>query len=154
MTAEFHLDRVLLVGENNPYSDDPYFALYPKPERASGWRLCVEILGLSASEYLEKFDRVDLLHRPRWSAPAARAAAAQLVHPRRVLLGAKVAAAHGLPFTPFSVNACRGCYHCGYQGQRHAWDKVLVWPHPSPRCRLWTPEAIARARAQIAEFAV
>ena len=146
-------DRVLLVGENNPYSDDGYFALYPKPEGASGYQLAVVILGMKPSEYLKTFDRVDLLYG-RWSIPRAREVAQALTHPRRVLLGAKVAAAHGVDYDPFRViGPCTGCYHCGYQQQKHMPEKLLVWPHPSRRnARMWTPEAIATARRQIVEF--
>ena len=55
-----------------------------------------------------------------------------------MLLGAKVARAHGVPFDPFST--------VGKGGGR--W---LIWPHPSGR-RLWTDAAIRRARQQIAEL--
>lgn len=67
--------------------------------------------------------------------------AADLPHRRRVLLGAKVAAAHGRAFRPFTRENV---------GTLGTW---LVWPHPSGRCRLWTPEAIERARAQMKELA-
>lgn len=133
-------ERILLVGESNPYSDDPDFALYPRPRGSAGWRLCTAILGMTTSDYLRTFERVDLVSG-RWRIAEARATAAQLTHRRRVLLGAKVAAAHGLPFTPFSRVEIRG----------HVW---LVWPHPSGRCRLWTPAAVGLARLQMAELRV
>jgi hypothetical protein len=133
--------RIVLVGESNPYSDEPYFALYPTPEGASGWRLCCLILGMERSAYLHTFDRVDLVRGP-WRIRAAREAAARLTHSRRVLLGTKVAAAHGIAFVPFSII------------EEDAGRRWLVWPHPSGRnTRMWTPEAIDLARRQITALA-
>jgi hypothetical protein len=115
--------RPLIVGEHNPYGSDPHFALYPAPAGSAGARLAV-ILAMRRGQYLEAFDRVNLLTRDRWSLPLAREAAARLAHRRRVLLGAKVCAAHGVDFAPFHRVAGDGW-----------WGVVL--PHPSGRCRIW-----------------
>ena len=133
----------LLLGESNPYGADPGFALYPEPRRASGNRLR-RILGLSDEEYLAAFDRANLLDGPRWSAPRAREAALALGagRPERtpfILLGAKVAAAFGLRFRPFSRAAVV--------------RRLLVLPHPSGRSSGWrAPEAPERAREAVAEL--
>ena len=129
-------ERVLLVGESNPYGADPRLALYPSPPGCAGARLC-GILLMTGREYLQTFDRTNLLEGSRWSAPWARESANALsVGNRRryrVLLGARVAAAHGVPFAPYTF---RG--PCGH------W---LILPHPSGRSRLWCePGAAERAR--------
>lgn len=133
------MSKVLLVGESNPYGTAPEFALYPAPQRSAGYRLCVEILQLPRKAYLETFDRCNLIEGPKWSVPRAREAAGRLTHTRRVLLGAKVAAAHGVDFKPFTRLA-----HAGWRG--------VILPHPSGRCRLWDeqPNAIDFARALVA----
>lgn len=132
------MTKVLLVGEHNPYGSAPGFELYPAPQRSAGYRLCCVILGYPRREYLETFDRCNLVVAPKWSAPAAREAATKLKHDRRVLLGAKVAAAHGVPFTPFEAVKGEG------------WRGVVL-PHPSGRCRLWEEAgAYGRAREAVA----
>lgn len=73
------------VGEQNPYQRTAEhanrYALYPEPRRASGGRLCFDIMGLDARTYLRRFDRVDLCH-PAWSIRAAREQAWQLTSAR------------------------------------------------------------------------
>jgi hypothetical protein len=51
-------DRVTLIGECNPYGDDPDMALYPAPDGCSGHRLW-RVLGVSRERYLA-FTRVNL----------------------------------------------------------------------------------------------
>lgn len=127
--------KPLLVGELNPFGADPYYALYPLPSGSSGGRLA-RLLGLSMTAYLRRFDRANLC-TGSWSAPAARAAAAEL---RRregkiVLLGAKVRGAFGLDLEPFSVQ-----------------DRFVVIPHPSGLNRAWgEPGARDRLRRLFAE---
>ena len=131
-------ERVLLVGESNPYGADPRFALYPEPPGCAGARLCA-ILGMTDREYLRTFDRVNLLGNGRWSLPAAREAAQTVTARYRVLLGARVAAAHGVPFLPF--------YRCAPPWLEAGPQNWLVLPHPSGRSRLWNePGAAERAR--------
>lgn len=134
-------ERALLVGESNPYGSSDYFALYPEPPWAAGARLC-EILGLTHREYLRRFDRVNLLKGPKWSLVAARLAAAKLSHRRRILLGSRVCAAHGVPFDPFDH----------FSVGMGVW--VLVLPHPSGRCRLWNAGGVVeKAREAVQAFA-
>jgi hypothetical protein len=140
--------RVLLVGESNPFGSDPRYALYPLPWNATGGRLC-KILHLSFYEYLEMFDRVNLLYTtgPRWSAPDARIAAQKLTHRRRVLLGAKVCAAHGIKFYPFR----RFTLAAGTVAEKSV--RVLVLPHSSGRCRIWNDVGAAqKARRAVQMF--
>ena len=56
------MSRPLLVGLHNPLSPEPKYALYPRPEGCTGWRL-LRMLGPAFTErdYLRAFDRVDLL---------------------------------------------------------------------------------------------
>lgn len=125
--------RVLLVGEVNPYGADPAFALYPRPRWSAGGRLCA-LLGMRPAEYREAFDRCNLLAGPKWSAPAARRAAEGLTATHRVLLGSRVAAAHGLKFEPFTT-----ARDPGWGG---GWVAVIL-PHPSGRSRLWSDAGAA-----------
>lgn len=133
------MGKVILVGESNPYGGDDYYALYPAPDGCSGHRLCCLILGMDPDDYLEAFERTNLVRGP-WSLSAARARAALLLTAggRFVLFGAKVCAGFGVPFAPFTVK-----------------DEVLLrMPHPSGLNRMWQEEgAFARARAAVAAFA-
>lgn len=132
----------MLVGETNPYGADPEYALSPWPRRASGNRLR-EILGLLDLDYIAKYERVNLC-TGKWSMPAARAKAAQIViegNPRYlVLLGAKVCKAFCVPYEPFTM--CPS--GLGYP--------LVVLPHPSGLNRIWNDlDAIERAREAIRE---
>lgn len=137
--------RILIVGESNPYGDDPEFALYPLPEYASGGRLA-RILGLSRTEYLRRHDRVNLC-TGTWSIKAAEQRALAL-HAERpagtgiVLCGAKVALAfrRAGAYTPAEFLPLSRAEH----GGRH----YLVLPHPSGLCRAWgVPGTVEAARA-------
>lgn len=138
-------DKPWLVGESNPYGADPYYALYPDPPGCSGHRLCRLVLRLDPDEYLERFVRKNLLalgRGRRWSLPLAREAAADFVRRSEgapfVLLGARVAAAFGLTYAPFS--------HFGGTDGRCG----VVLPHPSGLSRGWNaPGAFDRAREMI-----
>jgi hypothetical protein len=124
--------RTWLVGESNPYGSDPDHALYPYPPGCSGARLCA-FLGLSDDEYLGRFERRNLLSQARWSAPAARRAAALLLAEvgdgdRLVLLGAKVAQAFRFDFRPLTIHD-QAYAHLTGGDQIHV--RVLLAPHPS-----------------------
>lgn len=89
--------RPVLVGMNNPHGTDPRYALYPLPERATGWRIWQMIReqdpDVSMSDYRDAFDRRNLLTGP-WSdaraAPAAGALRRDVAGRQVVLLGAKL----------------------------------------------------------------
>jgi hypothetical protein len=153
--------RPLLVGEANPYyveGDDPNrYALYPLPERASGHRLCVKIMGFTDSrrgmqEYLSSFDRVNVC-AGKWSMKEARGAAQGIRlgagHERVVLCGQKVCIAFGIPYEPLLL----------FVDEQRRSDlppvRFLILPHPSGLCRFWNqPEAFERARAFLLKHGV
>jgi hypothetical protein len=146
------LPRVWLIGEQNPYGVDPTYALYPLPPHATGGRLA-RVLGLDDRTYLRAFVRRNLLTADKWSVPAARAAADELLaeHPpddKLVLLGARVAAAFGLPFRDHLFELQRVAVGAARQ-ERH----VLVVPHPSGLSREWNdPSAAPRVKAAVEEL--
>lgn len=144
--------RVWLIGESNPYSDDPADALLPYPDESAGYRLCVTILGMSRAAYLRAFERRNLVVGDGWSVPVARLEAARLqlevaANDAVVLLGEKVARAwlgQHLAWSPFTTRERNGV-------------RYLTLPHPSGRSRLWnpsvTPGAFAKARHMVVELA-
>lgn len=119
--------RTVLCGMNNPHSADPRLALYPAPSGVAGHRLWVmlhDVAGSSRREYLDGFDRRNLLTGV-WNAAAARDAARELwstLNGRRVvLLGQAVVNAanlHRMPPLVWSVS------------DGVTWCEV---PHPSGR---------------------
>ena len=122
------MSKVWLIGEHNPWSAEPKFALYPRPEHATGGRLC-KALGLRNLEYLRTFERRDLLLTARWCVPAAREAAGKVLletetDDAMILLGGKVAAAFGYAFEPLKIH-------------RTVRISFLVTPHPSGRSPVW-----------------
>ena len=126
--------KVLLVGESNPHSDE---ALTLTPRGAAGDRLR-RALGMTDEEYLRRFKRINLCRRT-WDAAEADQVAANLYFEyragigsgRMILLGARVARAFDLPYDVFK-NVLPG---------------VVVFPHPSGRCRSWNdPLTVLQAR--------
>lgn len=134
--------NTLLVGESNPYGNDPAFALWPEPPGSSGARLRA-ILGLTHGGYLRRFERVNLqTGSAEWDRQGARAAASKLLagrpRGRFVLLGRRVADAFRVPYLPFAVQ-----YNDEDQG-------LLTLPHPSGRCRVWNQDGSwTRARQSL-----
>ena len=128
--------KPLLVGEANPYSQDPEDALFPWPPGSAGGRLC-RLLGWGQGHYLRAFDRVNLYTIPprTWSAPAARQVAGWILAEREgdvVLLGARVVRA----FLPDPIPLWTRC------------ERFVALPHPSGRSREWHHrEAVERLRA-------
>lgn len=156
-----HTAKAVLVGEDNPHSAHPRYALFPEPERSAGGRLCRVVLGLDVVPYLALFARVNLCAQ-RWSAPEARERAVSLIaewdaldEERRaagslgprdatpfVLLGRKVSETFAGYFTPYTA-ALSG-------GGAHRRDYVMI-PHPSGLNRMWNePRAVDRAREALA----
>ena len=136
--------RTWLVGENNPY--------YPYRIGCSGARLCT-FLGLTEDEYLERFERRNLLSQEKWSVPLARRAAAFLVSQisdgdRLVLLGAQVTQAFRYEFELLKIWEARD-----QLPGREIHYRVLIAPHPSSMSRIWNDPAMpARLRAALAEL--
>lgn len=134
----------LIVGEDNPLSRDPKYALFCAPRNSAGWRLCHLVMGLHRWRYL-KLPRVDLC-KGKWSMPEARDHAAYLLSGSGcgddaapsvfVLLGRKVTTAFEQPLGPFETRR----FPNGFT--------YIALPHPSGRCRVWQePGAFERTRA-------
>lgn len=138
LPEEDHGDRVLLVGELNPYGGRPEYQLVDYPDGCAGERLRRRVLGLTSEQYLACW-RVNLCRRV-WGMKAARAMADLLLTRNGpwttiVMLGRKVA-------TAFS-------YDGDFFTSQKRDDKYLVSiPHPSGLCRIWNePGSTTKARA-------
>ncbi len=122
--------RVMLVGESNPYGDDPDMALYPAPDGCSGHRLW-RVFGVSRTRYLS-FTRVNLC-RGVFRMSQARGRAMILrsdiydPHSLIVLCGARVKSAFGL-------DASLSTWSSMADQNGVTW---LALPHPSGRSRVW-----------------
>lgn len=116
----------LLVGEDNPRSQDPRLALYPYPTGGAGGRLA-KILGLTPTKYMQTFDAVNLCNGS-WELDDACFMADMLEEEHGndvlVLLGSKVCRAFHVEFKPFTV-------------VKSEYKKLVILPHPSGRCRIW-----------------
>ena len=135
--------KTWLIGEFNPYGQDPKYALYPHPENATGARLA-RVLNLTPQEYLAAFERRNLLAQAKWSAPLAKQSADAVltsvgVDDALVLLGARVAAAFGLYF-----RTCLCTPLVRAVGSARVLVKVLVIPHPSGLSREWSAPGTAQ----------
>lgn len=151
------MKKPLLLGMNNPLSDDPHYDLYPYPDGSAGhrlWQLMPE--GMTRGEYLRAFDRRNLLRAREWSAPAARRAAAALLpelHGRVVVvLGTEVRAALGLPkVLPLTRQEAR--LPLGAAGDRVVRFEWVALPHPSGRNYWYNDDANREAaRALLSEL--
>lgn len=131
---------VVLVGESNPYSVQPGFALYDLPHGASGHRLRL-ILGLESEAYQERCQRHNLCWGV-WRLTDARREALRLLalYPNAtfILLGKRVASAFRFKGSTYTTNDLSD----------H--QTILSLPHPSGRCRVWSePGARDRAREAV-----
>ncbi len=146
---------LLVVGEQPNAATEGRPDRWLRPDRSgirhAGNRL-LEYSGFDRALFLAAFDRTNLLHHAgRWSIPAARRAAAELLdreerraasRPDRrfalVLLGRRVREAfgheHALPFTVVRPRVFGG-------------PRLIPMPHPSGRCRAWNA-AGTRERAR------
>lgn len=141
--------RPVFIGEVNPYSDRPWAALLDVPEGASGDRLRRLVCAIEVRRY-RAFPRYDLCVG-KWSAPAARARAAEIeaTHPDDVLvlLGRKVVEAFGLTLPPFAYRRPMPAL-----APMAGIGAAVVLPHPSGLCRVWqAPGAFENARRVLAE---
>ncbi len=152
--------KPLLVGESNPYGVDPFYALYPLPEGASGHRLQV-ILGMTRDQYLSTFDRCNLLSAQKWDVRLAKESALALLaspYSRYILLGSRVAAAFGFSLREHMFRPCFVMLHeskVREVARNPVTSQVLVLPHPSGLNRIWNePLNISAARNAVADFLV
>lgn len=96
--------RPLIVGMNNPLSDDPEHALYPHPDGCTGhriWRMLEARTGATRRDYLRVFERINLVAGRYWDRKSARGAARKLragfAGRHVVLLGREVQDAFEMP---------------------------------------------------------
>lgn len=70
--------KPIILGMNNPLSLDPCHALYPEPEGCTGhrlWKMLEKRTGATEEDYMEAFERRNLVAGLAWSRAAAHAAA-------------------------------------------------------------------------------
>ena len=120
--------KPILMGMNNPLSARPEHALFPYPPGCTGhriWKMLEARTGATRSQYLEAFERRNLLNSLAWkkheARPAALAVWPQLLGRVVVLLGNDPRDAFGVP--PLLVHPQE------YGGV--TWRQL---PHPSGRC--------------------
>lgn len=121
--------KVMLIGQNNPLSMRPGFALYPAPNGCTGHRLWTMLharTGVSRLRYIEAFDRRNLVHGMIYDRATAHAAADAIYQEvwgsgrTIVLLGEEVRKAFGHPRLLVHPQVIGGC----------TWRQI---PHPSGR---------------------
>lgn len=144
---------MLLVGEVNPLSNDPYDALVPWPDGCSGHRL-MKHLGLTRDEYLA-------CHRTNlcvgvFDPPIAKWKAQKLLMDpsagwRSVLvLGRAAQVAFGFPWHP--AHPFFGHKQVLGGGGPEYYFRLYCFPHPSGLNRMWLdPKTVKLARATFAE---
>lgn len=129
--------KPIIIGMNNPISTRPGHELYPAPEGCTGWRLWRMLnarTGASRVQYLDTFERRNVVLARGWNRVEARARAYEIVQELRdtgrtvVLLGRAVQEAFNyampgaLPLPPLLIHPQESC-GC-------TWRQV---PHPSGR---------------------
>lgn len=148
--------KTLLLGMNNPLSNDPYYDLYPYPAKSTGYRLWKMLPdGTLRNQYLDVFDRRNLLRAREWNVSAARREAQALIPDLVgrfvVVLGTGVRSALGLPVSePLSVQTSVVTLDTGEKEASFELD-WMAFPHPSGRNRWFSdPDNYARARRALA----
>ena len=137
--------RTILLGMNNPLSQDPEYALYPAPVGCTGWRIWQllrrRVPDVTQFQYVRAFDRRNLV-TGEWTPRAARAAAIDFTLAARgrnvVVLGAAAAGALGLPMLLIHPQEIGGV----------TWRQL---PHPSGRNRWYNEEANCDLAAMLLE---
>jgi hypothetical protein len=142
--------RTVLLGINNPLSDDDRSALFPAPVNCTGWRLWQMLRDAlpesppGRADYTRSFDRRNVLHARAWSKKEARAAGAALLPGlegrRVVVLGVQTLAALGLPrrqWGEWSEQAVTDLV-----SEADACAEFCLLPHPSGLCREYNDPAV------------
>lgn len=136
-------DRVLFVGESNPYGEDERYALYDEPSTSAGGRFRRKVLGVHRRTYFgERVERVNLCSG-WWEIKTARAAANKILTrpPNVVLVMLGRAVAKGFDLEEIPVYGSK---------QLTTGHLVVALPHPSGLNREWAkPDAVTRARAAL-----
>lgn len=149
---------VLLVGEDNPQSEDRRHALWPIPSKGhascAGRNLQSKIMRVSHGTYYGLW-RTNLCH-PTWDLKEARVRARRLIlNPRPwsviVALGRKVAGA----FEYFLGEAVpQWGWVVRWDEDKDSWLTIVGMPHPSGLSRAWNdPGSYDRALALLQETA-
>jgi hypothetical protein len=140
---------ILVVGEDNPLSVAPHFALHNLPPGCTGHRLCSKVMGLRPHVYLSLW-RTNLCN-PAWSKRVAEVRAQILSRPgtpwrKVVLLGRKVAGSFGRPAASY--------FDVWDGGDRTGDKRFLLLPHPSGRNWVWgNPDNYTRSVLGLRELA-
>jgi hypothetical protein len=133
--------RPVLLAMNNPVSSRPEHALVPYPPGCTGWRI-LEMLrerlpDVTKSQYLEAFDRRNLVDGKEWLPGEARDRAVEVIQELRgrevVVLGAATRKIIGLPELLVHPLQWKGA----------TWRQL---PHPSGR-NLWYNDRTCRMLA-------
>lgn len=129
------MPRPVIVGMNNPVSAAPEHALYPLPRHHAGgrlWRMLFDETGATMRQYVDAFERVNLVTGPAFATRAAQARAAELLPSLAgrsiVLLGQEVRKSFG-----HQRSALLEPYCVGPPGSEVTFYQL---PHPSGR-NLW-----------------
>lgn len=144
--------RVLLVGEDNPLSQDPRYALYHEPRGCAGGRLQARILGVQARQTYLPMWRTNLC-AVGWDPVVAVCRAVELCVGRPswgviVMLGTKVAVAFERG-TGVQVDSLGEPARSSIDG-----PILVAIPHPSGRNLAWNDRAnVQTARAILREVA-
>lgn len=139
--------KPILVGMNNPISTRPGHELYPAPEGCTGWRLWQLLAartGASRLQYLDVFERRNLVRDLTWNRLAARARAYEMVCELRgsgrtvVLLGQSVREAFdyvikGEPCRFCGTGPCETCMNTGLD-EPNGLPPILVHPQVAGGC--------------------
>lgn len=142
-------DRTIILGMNNPYSTDQKYALFPSPEKSAGYRLYAmlrdraeeEGLTITRKDYIDAFDRRNLLPSSRWNYSQGRTAGMEFMdanYRRNIIaLGRDVERCLGIR------RAERGVWKMHYHLPHPTC--VCVVPHPSGLCQDYNDPEVRRA---------
>ena len=145
------MNKPILIGMNNPISFESGHELFPAPEGCTGhrlWRLLTARTGASRKDYLETFERRNLVRGSVFIKMAARTRAAEITRELFgsgrvvVLLGREVQSAFAIPPLLVHPQVIGGC----------TWRQL---PHPSGR-NMWynEPENVRVAELLMEELYV
>lgn len=139
-------DRPILLGMNNPQGNPP---LWPAPVGSSGWRLwrmMDNIRPITQEQYIEAFDRRNILSTLVWD-PAAASAAVDLLLPE--LLGRRVVML-GREVSHLCRRGTPAWLHPYVDIENTTWYNI---PHPSGRVREYNdPEMVLRVGQLLLEI--
>lgn len=129
-------DKILLLGEDQPQSEDPAHALWPFLPNSAGERLMKNICGLTPEMYLGLW-RGNLCY-PGWNRDQAiiqffRFISSDVPWDKIIMCGRRVASIYQGVFAPYRIDP----FVIEHHGLRMGADRefhFLSLPHPSGRC--------------------